>query len=135
MIHLFPKRCTSSTPRSARWRRGWTTCQWRAMARTTWTRRTRSRRTRRRRTRSRRRHQRVKSGQTTPELRGGMPSASQSLGGSRVAKYQGFWGLIPIKMFAGWGKKFEKYALLPNQAFLKRFLLAFQAFHAKISPM
>ena len=28
MIHIFHKRCTSSTPRSACWRRGWTTCQW-----------------------------------------------------------------------------------------------------------
>ena len=26
----------------------------------------------------------------------------------RVAKCQGFWGLIRVKMFAGWGKKFGR---------------------------
>ena len=27
---------------------------------------------------------------------------------SRVAKCQGYWGYIRVKMFAGWGKKFGR---------------------------
>ena len=27
---------------------------------------------------------------------------------SRVAKCQGFWGLIRVKIFAGWGEKFGR---------------------------
>ena len=53
----------------------------------------------------------------------------------RVVKCQGFWGLIRVKMFAGWGKNLEGHAILQNQAFLERFMLPFQAFRVKTSPI
>ena len=31
-----------------------------------------------------------------------------NVGGGRVAKCQGSWGLIPVKIFAGWVKKFGR---------------------------
>ena len=54
---------------------------------------------------------------------------------SRVAKCQGFWGLIRVKMFAGWGKNLEEHAILQNQAFFEIFMLPFQAFLVQTSPM
>ena len=53
----------------------------------------------------------------------------------RVAKCQGFCGLIRVKIFSGWGKNWEEHAILQNHAVLERFMLHFQPFCVKDRPM
>ena len=54
----------------------------------------------------------------------------------RVAKCHGFGGLIRVKFFASWGKKFGGTCnFAKSSLFLEIYMLPFQAFHVKTSPM
>jgi hypothetical protein len=46
----------------------------------------------------------------------------------RVAKCQGYWGYIRVKMFAGWGKKFERRCNFEKSSLFGKIYASFSSF-------
>ena len=53
---------------------------------------------------------------------------------SRVTKCQGFWGLIPVKMFAGWGKNVWKNMHFSKLSLVVKIYASFSSFPCKNWP-
>ena len=49
-------------------------------------------------------------------------------GYSRVAKCQGYWGYIRVKMFAGWGKKFGRTCNFAKSLLFGKIYASFSSF-------
>ena len=49
-------------------------------------------------------------------------------GKNRVAKYQGYWGYIRVKMFAGWGKKFGRTCNFAKSSLFGKIYAFFSSF-------
>ena len=50
---------------------------------------------------------------------------------ARVAKCQGYWGYIRVKMFAGWGKKFERTCNFAKSSLFGKIYASFSSFPCK----
>ena len=48
--------------------------------------------------------------------------------GDRVAKCQGYWGYIRVKMFAGWGKKFGRTCNFAKSSLFGKIYASFSSF-------
>ena len=48
--------------------------------------------------------------------------------GIRVAKCQGYWGYIHVKMFAGWGKKFGRTCNFAKSSLFGKIYASFSSF-------
>ena len=49
----------------------------------------------------------------------------------RVAKSQGYWGYIRVKMFAGWGKKFGRTCNFAKSSLFGKIYASFSSFPCK----
>ena len=53
---------------------------------------------------------------------------------SSVAKCQGFDGLIPVKMFASWGKRFRRTCIFAKLSLFEKIYASFSSFPCKNQP-